>query len=234
VTKPHTSPATYSRGRLGWLGPAIVIVGALVAGVGVVYWMHARPEPGDPIASYAVPELVGDGATLVIRHERGSDEREFVELHASQPDDHVVWQALIPHYAGNAQRPALAWSHDALTIRIERGGRAEVFALSMHDGDKLGGFRLAVEHEPVVTQPTGPITLTDHVRAYEIVGGATWHQLIGVDLATGEGIWKVDLGAEPITDGGVEQGNVWLDQGGRRKTFDGVSGRDEAVTSASK
>ena len=37
-------------------------------------------------------------------------------------------------------------------------------------------------------QPQGPITLTDHVARYEIVGGADWHQLVAIDLATGKGV----------------------------------------------
>ena len=206
----------------------------MVAAIGVMYWIHARPKAGNTIAVYGAPEA-GEGASLVVRAEQGG-ERNFVELHRTSPSsgDYVAWQALVPHYAGDAQRPALAWSHDALTIRVERGGRAEVFALSLRDGSRLGGFRLAVEHEPVHTQPTGPITLTDHVRAYEVVGGADWHQLIAVDLGTGKGVWKVELGPEPVTDGATKAGRVWVTQGGRAKTFEGATGSDEIVTSAAK
>jgi hypothetical protein len=213
----------------------LVIGGAVVAAIGVAYWMRARPVVGELIASYAAPEA-GDDAFLVIRGERGGD-RAFIELHRRAPgsDDAVIWQALVPRYAGDAHRRALAWSHDALTIRIERGNSAEVFALAMHDGTKLGGFRLAVEHEPIQVEPVGPITLTDHVRSYEIVGGTGWHQLIAVDLGTGNGLWKVDLGAAPVLDGGVEDGRVWVSQayqGGQRRAFDGASGHEQSVTSS--
>jgi outer membrane protein assembly factor BamB len=221
-----------SRSRLGWLGPVIVIGGAAVAAVGIAYWMHVRPQAGDTIAEWPGPD---EGTVVVVRAERGG-ERAFVELHVRGPfnGDEVEWQALVPHYAGDANRPAIAWNHDAMTVRVERGGRAEVFALSMRDGSKLGGFRIAVEHEPIRVEPAGPITLTDHVRSYELVGGDGWHQLVAVDLATGKGLWKVDLGAAPVTDGGSEpasapgapSGRVWVTQGAHRKMFDGVTGRE--------
>jgi hypothetical protein len=35
-----------ARSRLGWLGPAIVLVGAAVAAAGVWYIVHARPSAG--------------------------------------------------------------------------------------------------------------------------------------------------------------------------------------------
>ncbi|MDB4959879.1 MAG: hypothetical protein JWO36_7448, partial [Myxococcales bacterium] len=176
--------------RLGFIGPAIVIVGALVAGVGVWYVVHARPRPGPVISTFPI-----DGTqSLVVRSEDGG-ERAFVELRAG---DELKWQALVPHYAGTADRPALAWSQNAVSIRVEREGRAEVFAISMHDSAKLGGFRLAPEHEPIRTQPTGPITLTDHVRSYEIAGGQDWHQIVAIDLQRGKALWKVDLGKPAI------------------------------------
>lgn len=210
--------------RLGLLGPAIVLVGAAVAGVGAWYVVHARPEPGDVLDTIAAPEA-GEGATLVVRGERGGD-RSFLELHATSPSgDQVVWQGLIPHYAGARGRPALAWSRDVVTVRVERDGRAEVFAFSMRDAAKLGAFRLATEHEPITTPPTGPITLTDHVRAYEFVGGTDWHQLIGVDLTTGKGVWKVELGPAPVTNAGIEGGSVWVQQLDQRRRFDASTGR---------
>jgi hypothetical protein len=202
----------------------LVLGGAAVAAVGIVYWMGARPVAGDLIASYEAPE-VGPGAILMVRAERGGD-RAFVELHRmGGNEDTVVWQALIPRYAGDSHRQALAWSHDAVTVRIERGTSAEVFALAMHDGTKLGGFRLAIEHQPFHVEASGPITITDHVRSYEIVGGAGWHQLIAVDLATGKGQWMVDLGAEHVDDGGCESGSVWVMQSGRKRAFDAATGR---------
>lgn len=197
----------------------IVLVGAAVAGVGVWYFLHARPKPGAVIASYPI-----DGThALVVRAEDGGD-RSFVELRAG---DDVQWQALVPHYAGTADRPALAWSQNAVSIRVERDGRAEVFAISMHDSAKLGGFRLAPEHEPIHTQPTGPITLTDHVRSYEIAGGADWHQMVAIDLQSGKALWKVDLGKPAIQSGAVTGPTILLVQGNQAREFNVFTGAED-------
>ena len=205
--------------RMRWLGPTIVGVGAAVAAVGIWYVIHARPRAGDTIDTFELPEA----HALVVREESGG-ERAFLEL---RDHDDVVWQALIPHYAGSRGRPALAWSQTAVTVRVERSGRAEVFALAMQDASKLGGFRLAPEHEPITTQPTGPITLTDHTRSYEIVGGPDWHQLVAVDLRNGNALWKADLGKWPISAGGVEAPNVWVVQSGVKRLFNVFSGNED-------
>lgn len=205
--------------RLGFLGPLIVLVGAAVAGLGIWYFMHARPVPGPVIATFAI-----DGTqALVVRAEQGGD-RAFIELRAA--NDVVTWQALVPHYAGTADRPALAWSQDAVSIRVEREGRAEVFAISMHDSAKLGGFRLAPEHEPIRTQPTGPITLTDHVRSYEVVGGPDWHQMVAIDLQSGKALWKVDLGTAAIQRGSVAGATLTIVQGDQPRDYDVLTGQE--------
>jgi len=207
--------------RFGWLGPGIVIAGAAIAGVGIWYFIHARPVAGDVIATVEC-----DGASLVFRSEHGGA-RSFVELH-----DHgeLVWEALIPHYAGDAARPAAACSRQAVSVRVERGGRAEVFGFLRAAGDKLGGYRIATEHEPIRTQPTGPITLTDHVRSYELAGGDGWHQLVAVDLDSGEALWKIELGPEPVSDGGVAGDSVWIRQATRERRFHVTDGRETPVT----
>jgi hypothetical protein len=211
--------------RIGWIGIAIFGVGAAIAAAGAWYVVHARPEVGDVIDTYDL----GNHKQLLVRGERGG-ERAFLEV---RDGDDVVWQALIPHYAGAHGRPAVAWSPTVVTARVERGGRAEVFALSFQSSEKVGGFRLAPEHEPIRTQPTGPITLTDHARSYEIVGGDSWHQIVGVDLTSGDALWKVELGPAPIEDGGVAPGQVWIRQAGRERRFDASTGREDPVTHAS-
>jgi hypothetical protein len=203
---------------LGLLGPVIVIVGAAVAAIGVWYIVTAKPKAGAEIETVKVD----DHTTIVIRAEDGGD-RSFVELHER---DDVRWQALIPHYAGRPGASGVAWSPVAVSVRVTREGRAEVFALSMHDAAKLGGLRLAKEHEPIQSQPEGPVTLTDHIRSYEIVGGRDWHQLIAISLLTGVGLWKVELGPTAITDGAVEGGIVWVQQGARKRRFMVFTGRE--------
>jgi hypothetical protein len=217
--QPVTPAATATparRSHLGWLGIAIVALGVAASIAGALYVMHVRPKAG--VVIDAIP--IGPNAEVVIRAEDGGS-RNFLELHV---DGKLRWQAYIPHYAGSKGRPAIAWGPDTLTVRIERDGRAEVFAYSLDTAAKIGGFQLAFEHEPIQTQPTGPITLTDHLRSYEFVGGPDWHQLIAVNLGTGTGVWKVDLGPAPVTDGGVKDGTVWVQQGSVRRAFDAVTG----------
>jgi hypothetical protein len=202
-----------------YLGPILFFIGAAVAALGVWYARHAAPRPGAVIDTIPVDR----GVELVLRGEDGGN-RSFLELHMN---GELKWQALIPHYAGAKGRPAVAWGPTAVTVRVERDGHAEVFGFAMRDAQKIGGYKIAPEHEPIATQPRGPITLTDHIRAYELVGGADWHQIVAVDLTTGKGVWKRDLGPAEITDGGVENGSIWLVQGGTRRVLDPTNGTDK-------
>lgn len=209
--------------RLGFLGPIIVIVGAAVAGLAILYMIHARPEAGAVIDTINVDPTT----QIVIRAEQGGN-RSFVELHERGT---LKWQALIPPYAGAPGRPGVAWSDKAITVRVDReSGRAEVFAFSRSNSARLGSLRLAQAHEPIHIHAVGPVTLTDHVRSYELVGGADWHELIAINLSTGEGVWKADLGKAPISAGGVEADRVWLEQAGKRRWFDAATGRELPVT----
>lgn len=209
--------------KLGLLGPIIVVVGAIVAGVATWYMVHARPKAGDVIDSFAID----DHTKLVVRGEQGGD-RSFLEL---TENGELKWQALIPHYAGAPGRPAVAWSEQAITVRVDRGsGRAEVFAFTRSNASKLGALRLAQAKEPIRTQTQGPITLTDHVRSYELVGGTAGWMLIAIDLANGHGVWEADLGKTPIANGGVAGPKIWLEQAGTRRFFDAATGREDSVT----
>jgi outer membrane protein assembly factor BamB len=202
-----------------YLGLIIVGTGIAVAALGIWYMIHARPRPGAVIDRIRV----APDTEIVIRAEQRSD-RDFVELHEH---GQLKWQALIPHYAGAPGRPAIAYSPVAVTVRVSRDGHAEVFAFATESAEKIGGYRIAAEHEPITTQPDGPITLTDHIRAYELAGGSDWHQIAAIDLSTGKGVWKRELGAAPITDGGVDASGVWLVQGGKRRVLDPLTGADK-------
>jgi hypothetical protein len=205
------------RRNLGWLGPAIVIVGAAVAALGVWYMVHARPTAGAVIDR----QVVDDHHTLLVRAEattgtKADDERAFVEL---REGDRVLWQALIPHYAGHAGATGLAWSPTAVSVRVIRDGYAEVFALAMHDSSKLGGMRLAPQHGAVIDEPGSPVSLTDHQRSYEVVAGPDWHQLVALDLLSGKALWMRELGPAPVHAGGVRGDAVWVDQGDGPQSF---------------
>lgn len=206
------------RRRLGWLGPVIVLAGVAVAGVGAWYMVHARPAAGAVIEAIAID----DRRALVVRAEAGG-ERAFVEL---RDGGDVRWQALVPRYGGRPGKPGIAWSPTAVSVRIVRDGHAELFALAMHDASKLGGMRLAPDHGPIVDDPESPVTLTDHVRSYEVVSGADWHHLVAIDLASGRALWAHELGPARVRAGGVAGGRVWIDQGAGRRSFAPLTGEE--------
>ncbi|HEX7841562.1 MAG TPA: hypothetical protein VF469_29030, partial [Kofleriaceae bacterium] len=69
VQRGRESPLPATRRNLGWLGPAIVLAGTAVAGLGVWYFLRARPAAGDVIDR--IP--VDDRRALVVRAEAGGD-----------------------------------------------------------------------------------------------------------------------------------------------------------------
>lgn len=208
-----------ARRNLGWLGPAIFLVGAAVAGLGVWYFLRARPTAGAVIDR--IP--VDDRRALVVRAEAGGD-RAFVEL---RDGDEVRWQALVPRYAGRSGAPGIAWSPTAVSVRVVRDGHAEIFALAMQDASKLGGMRLAPEHGPIAEDPEAPVTVTDHVRSYEVVSGPDWHQLVAIDLTSGRALWSHELGPARVRAAGVAGDQVWINQGAeRRRSFACLTGTE--------
>src|SRR5690606_14397978 len=118
------------RSRLGLLGPILVLIGAAAAGVAAWYFVVAQPKAGAVIDTF----VLDPQTKVVVRAEDGGS-RSFLELHEN---GELKWQALIPTYAGEPGRPAVAWSDKAITVRVEReGGRAEVFAFMRDDAAKL-------------------------------------------------------------------------------------------------
>lgn len=222
---PILAPAARKRVRLGWLGPALVLVGMAAAAVATWYIVRAKPEVGEVIDTIAIDER----RAFVVRAEAGDRARNFVELRRrAGGEDELVWRALVPAYGGRPGAPGIAWSDTAVSIRVVRNERAEIFALSMTDAAKLGGFRLAPNHGPIRAATTGPVTLTDHVRSYELVAGPDWHQLVAIELASGEGLWRQELGPAPIDDAGIEERGgarvVWIRQGDARRAFRAETG----------
>jgi len=197
--------------KLGWLGPAIVIVGAAVAGVAAYAIVTNRPDPGAVIDT--IP--ISADAKLVVRAEEGGD-RNFVELHEF---GELKWRALTPPYGGRTGASGIAWNGTAISVRVIRDGRAEIFALQRENAAKLGGFKLAPGMGPVIKQTRGPVTLTDHERSYELVEGAGWHQLVAFDLTSGLAVWLRNLGPQPIDDATLADGGVWIVQNGVRRGF---------------
>lgn len=220
MTEDAARPAM-SRGRnVGWIGIVIVGLGVAVAAVATWYILHARPKMGALIDSIPI-----DNDSHFELHEELAG-RSFIELVSH---GELKWRALIPKYAGEKGRPGVAWNADAVTVRVDRGGKqAEVFALSMKDSAKLGGFRLAPDHPGAVTEKTGPITVTDHIRSYELIGEHDkWHSLTAVDLKTGKALWSADLGHWDVTDAGVEPPlYVWVVQAKQKRWYNVLNGNE--------
>lgn len=210
--------------RLGLLGPAIVLVGIAVAALATWFMIVSKPEAGAVVDTIAIDKT----RAFVVRAEAGDGERNFVEL---RDGDRLVWRAIVPTYAGRPGAPGIAWNDLAVSVRVIRSGRAEIFAIAATNGSKLGGFKLSPGKGPVTKQTSGPVTLTDHVRSYEIVSGAGWNQLVAIDLGTGEASWKQDLDAAVIEAGGIDGEFVWIRQAGRTRRFRRVDGSETASAS---
>lgn len=200
-----------------------MIVGVGVAAAGAYAIVTGRPDPG-PV----IDRMMVDARTeLVVRAETGGD-RNFVELHE---DGELKWQALTPTYGGRPGAPGIAWNNIAISVRVIRDGRAEIFALARANAAKLGGFKLAPGKGPVTKQIQGPVTLTDHERSYELVEGAGWHQLVAFDLSTGHGVWLAELAAAPIDDAKLDGDTLWVTQNGVRRGFNARDGRERSFNS---
>jgi hypothetical protein len=203
--------------RLGWLGPVIVAVGVAVAVLGTWYVLHAKPKPGAVIDTIAI-----DGKHRVVVRAEDGGERSFVEL---WDGDTLMWQAYVPPYGGRPGVPGVAVGKTAVSIRIVRDNRAEIFAVARDTAEKLGGMGIGHGHGDIDPNAPGPVTLTDHVRSYEFVAGRDWHQLVGLDLVSGQPLWSVELGAAPVTDARLEGPSLVVVQGQDQRRFDVVTGK---------
>ncbi|HVK83872.1 MAG TPA: hypothetical protein VM513_07185 [Kofleriaceae bacterium] len=208
------------RPRLGWIGIAIVATGAAIAAAGIWFFMRNHPQPGA-----VIDELAIDADTKLVVRAEADGPRSFIELHDAGA---LKWRALIPPYAGRKGAPGVAWSDIAVSVRVVRDPkhdpRAEVFQIAMRDATKLGGRRLATDHGPIKPDAPGPVTLTDHLRSYEIVAGDGWNQLVAIDLRLGTVLWTRELGPEPIEAAAVENGAIRIAQAGNKRWFNVFTG----------
>lgn len=219
---------TAKKRNLGWLGPAIVLLGAAVAAVGVWAMVSLKPKQGDVIDTVDIDR----GQQLVIRNEADGGDRNFVDL---VENGEIKWSAMVPTYGGRKGAPGLAWSGQTISVRVIRDGRAEIFALIRNSAAKLGGFKLAPGKGAVTLQTTGPVTLPDpeHERSFELVEGPGWHQVVAIDLATGKGVWSRDLSGDPIEDAGISVDAVWVRQKAARRQFELADGSERATAARS-
>jgi hypothetical protein len=207
------------RTRLGWLGPVIVLVGVAVAGAGLYLVLKNKPKAGAVIETV----VIDPQAKILVRAEDGGD-RAFVELHVA---GELRWQAMVPQYGGRPDATGIAWSDTAVSVRVVRDHKAEVFALAIADASKLGGIKLGAGKGPIKIDARGPVTLTDNVRSYEVIAGDGWNQMTAIDLRNGHKLWTIDLGAAPATAGGVKGGVVWIDQAGAKRYFKVFTGQED-------
>jgi len=211
-------------GRLGLLGPIIVLVGAAVAAGGVYLMISNKPRPGAVIETVQISPT----AKIVVRAEDGG-ERNFVELHEG---DELKWQAMVPTYGGRHDATGISWSDVAVSVRVIRGHKAELFILARQNADKIGGIHLGGDHGPIREPSSGPLTLTDNNRTYEIVGGPDWNTMTAIDLRSGTKLWITELGKEPITAGAVTGGLIWLEQAGAKRYFRVFTGKEDRSSEA--
>lgn len=202
--------------RLGFLGPSLVVLGAAVAAFGAWWMVHARASA----TSYFDVVALDEHTALAVRNER-STPRAFVELHRLVGDEpQAQWQALVPRYAGRPGVPGLAASKQAISVRVVRDGRAELFGLSMRNAAKLGGLHLARERPQHPSGNTLPaaVTLFDGVASFELVGSEVsppWAAVAAIELDSGRERWHRELGAEPVEAMWLAGQTLWLRQGGR-------------------
>jgi len=207
------------KSRLGWLGPAVVILGLVVGSIGVWVIYKNKPRNGPLIDTIEV-----DPNTKIIIRAEANGPNAFAELIEG---GELKWQSLIPPYAGRKGRVGVAVTETAVAVRVVRGDQAELFCLARANGTKLGGVHLGLGHTNLKLDGDGPLQFSDARRTYEIVAGDGWNQVVAVDLTLGNPLWKQDLGPAPVTAGGMTGGNLWLVQGGLKRWFNVFSGKED-------
>jgi hypothetical protein len=208
------------RTRLGWLGPAIVLVGLAVGAVGVWWMMKSRPKPGPEIDRIAIDQAW----TVIVRREANSD-RAMVEL--VRPDGTVDWQALVPRYAGRPGAPGLAAAKNAISVRVVRT-RPELWVLSTRKATKLGAIGLD-EYAPGGWNPAGTsavVSVGDGVRSYEVVDGTRGSAVVAVDLERGAVLWHREVPGPVRTVTATPEGKVAVAAADRTYLLDRLTGRE--------
>lgn len=198
------STAVPRRASGRWLAPALLTLGVAGGALGVWYMMHAHPRAG----AYYEVFAIDDHLAVALRAEEGS-ERSFVEL--VDRGRGVRWQALIPEYAGRADAPGIAASPTAITVRVRRDGKDELWALSTEDADKLGQVGLLAGAARAGAKPPAAITVSDATQSFELVGDATHSTAItAIQLADGHAQWRVDLGADDVAGAWLGPDALWI------------------------
>lgn len=174
------SATTRTSGRL------VVLVFFLVAaalGGGAIYFLSTdRPKAGEVLALHG---LDGDGAVVV---RSASHERKFIELVNGSGE--VLWQALVPGYAGTDDNVAIGIAERVLTVRTFGAGGEALTAFADRKNGKVGKILMG----PSAADAPGR-RLTLGRRAMEFYRGddRIW-RVLGLDLETGDSKWEQELG----------------------------------------
>ncbi|MBP6634202.1 MAG: hypothetical protein KBG28_27650 [Kofleriaceae bacterium] len=180
-------PASPRRVRLGWLGPALLLIGALVGGLGVWWMARARPQPGPYVDVLALDEEWA----VALRQQRGSP-NFFLELRHARRG--LAWRALVPPYAGSADALALAASERAIAVRFTRDGIDHLWALDTKTGQKMGALELGPS-----LPASAPVRLFGAGdRAYLVVRAGDGLAVRAIDLTRGAPVWSRDVGADEV------------------------------------
>jgi hypothetical protein len=207
----------------GTIGPILVAVG-VAAGITAGVWMsQARPRAGALIDLVAID---GEWA-IAVRQEQGGP-RSFVELVSSSRGKQ--WGAYLPPYAGTASAPGVAISELAISVRVNRDGRAQAWMLSSASASKLGSVTLSGERPAVKSGYSLPglTTLYRDGRSFEIIGELgehPWAELIALDLNVGRILWRTPLPSSQLVGGQIHGDVVAIQLPDRSLTFDAATGR---------
>ncbi len=212
MTKP-----TRASGK--WLAPTLLAIGLAVGGLGVWVMVSSRVHAG---AYFEV--LATDGPYAVALRHHDDSPRAFLEL--IEIGHGVRWQAMVPPYAGTPTAPGLAASPTAITVRIRRDGRDELWAMSTRDAEKLGQPGLVPGAPAPGVQPPAVVTVADSVQSFEFAG-AVDHEtsVVGIELAVGAPKWRIELGKVSVRGAWLDAKTLWIDTGAAPLGIDRATGK---------
>lgn len=207
-----------------WLAPTVLGIGVTVGVLGIWVMVRSRVHAG---AYFEV--LATDGPYAVALRHQDDSSRDFLEL--VEIGHGVRWQALVPLYAGTPTAPGLAASPNAITVRVRRDGRDELWAMSTRDAEKLGQLGLEPGAEAPGVRPPAVVTVADAVQSFEFAGApdrAT--TIVGIELANGAPKWRIELGSVTVRGAWLDDTTLWIDTGAAPMGIDRATGKTVART----
>ncbi|MCE9576371.1 MAG: hypothetical protein K8W52_24700 [Deltaproteobacteria bacterium] len=202
-----------------WLAPTLLGIGVTVGVLGIWVMVSARVHAG---AYFEV--LATDGPYAVALRHQDDSPRVFLEL--IEIGHGVRWQAMVPPYAGTPTAPGLAASPNAITVRVRRDGRDELWAMATRDAEKLGQLGLEPGAAAPGVLPPAVVTVADNVQSFEFAGApdrAT--TIVGIELAIGSPKWRIELGKVSVRGAWLDDKTLWIDTGAAPLAIDRATGK---------